>query len=116
MGFRDRIIRVVGHLSATPDMSPFHTNLVSWLYIEDFVGHWRAVPRVASEVGVVHILDRVVAVRHTNTSSLALVCTIDADILRNTVSSGESREEREGGSDEELHPDEEQRPDRSRSD
>lgn len=60
VGLRDRVISIVCELSASDNMSPENTDLVSGLHVDDLGGHRGAESGVAGHVLVVHILDRVV--------------------------------------------------------
>ena len=101
----DRMVGVIGKLCSADDVTPLDADLVSGLHIDDLSRHWRSVAGVASEVRVVHILDRVVAVGDTDAIELAKVLAINPHALSNAVGRSEKREERERGDHGELHID-----------
>lgn len=85
------VIRVVGELQPTDDMPPPSANPCSSWDRDDIVV-LELDASVAGKVGVVHVLDRVVAGGGTNSLQLSLINTIHRDLLENGVGAGGRRE------------------------
>ena len=56
----DGVVRVIGELRSSDNVSPQDANPVAWLHIDDLCGYRLAVVGVASDVSVIDVLDRVV--------------------------------------------------------
>jgi hypothetical protein len=72
-------------------MTPHDTNLVTRLDVNDLVGRRRV--GVASYAPIVHILNRVVGRRDTDTIALAIVLAVDTDALGDSVGGAQSGQE-----------------------
>jgi hypothetical protein len=73
----DRVVDVVGELGATDDMAPVDAYPVASLDVDDFARNGGFEPRVASNVTIVHILDRVVGGGGADADELAVVVAVD---------------------------------------
>ena len=69
----NRVVFIVGKLRTTDDMSPHSSYYITSLDIDYLCRYWGMKPAVASEVAIVHVLDRVVRVGRADTNQFALI-------------------------------------------
>jgi hypothetical protein len=117
----DRVVLVVGDLSAADNVSPHDADLVPGVDIDDFARDGRMEAAVASEICIIHVEDGVVGVRGPDTNELAIVlitssaradavcavawtnCSVNAHTLSNAVGRAKRRQESQDGCSKELH-------------
>ena len=77
MALRDRVVGVVWELGAADNMAPVDAYSVASFDVDDLARDGRLESRVASNVTIVHILNRVVRGGGPDSHELAVVVSVD---------------------------------------